>query len=250
MNFLDIYCIQGLGNTVSNFLDVADEQRLDSVCKDVRAFNREYVYPIYEVLDAVDIASISPSKYHTQSYIQKLAPFTKHLYMYHCDHASHLPAIEDMPRLEELVFAVPLHVDVTNGQIHPFTHVRWIELQDFLSSLFDVKNKVKSVMVVPGPMYLHRCTPGTNTILSSQVLDDETEASHLRFYRTLRMPPMLTLAAVVSPTFCLEKLHIPRELMSLGARILSNDIMTLDVSEWDMNHDGPASFLLDLDRMN
>ena len=246
MNFLDIYCIQGLGNTISNFLDISDEQFLDSVCKDVRSFNREYVYPTYPVLNATEIASISPSKYHTQSYIRKLAPFTKQLFLYHTDHYAHLPEIEDMPLLEELVFAIPLHMDVTNGQLHPLTQVRWTELQEFLESLFRVENKVKSILVVPGPMYLHRCTPGTWNVVSSQRLDDETEASHVRFYRRFHMPPVITLAPQMSPTFHVEKLHIPREMMTLAARIFSTDIPGLDVSEWDMHHDGPASYLLDL----
>lgn len=253
MNLLDIYCIQGLGNTVSDFLDIADEQSLDSVCKDIRQFNREYVYPLYTSMYTCDIAEMSPSAFRTQLYLDKIAPFLKDLKMFDSSYLVHIPAIEVMPNLEELVYSIPLHVDVTNGRIHPLTEMYWQEIQNFLASLFHDKNKLKSVTIVPGRIELHRCVPGTWNVLESQVLDDETEASHARFYRKLAMPPLVDLvpkAFFDSTTFVLEKLHMPRELMSLSARVLTNHLDTLDVSTWDTVHDGPASFLLDLDLLN
>lgn len=254
MNLLDVFCIQGLGNTISDFLDIADEQSFDSTCKDVRQFNREYVYPLYTSMYTCDIAEMSPSSFRTQLYLDKVAPFLKDLKMFDCPHALRIPEIETMSNLEELVYSVPMHVDVTNGRIHPLTEMYWQDIQNFLASLFRVKNKVKSVTIVPGRIELHRCVPGTWNVLESQTLDDETEASHARMYRRLRMMSIVDLVLrqefVDSTTFVLEKLHMPREMMSLSARVLTNHLETLDVSTWDTAHDGPASFLLDLDLLN
>ena len=254
MNLLDVYCIQGLGNTISDFLDIADEQSIDSVCKDIRQFNREYVYPLYTTMYTCDIAEMSPSSFRTQLYLDKIAPFLKDLKMFDCSSALRIPEIETMPNLEEFVYSVPMHIDVTNGRIHPLTEMYWQDIQNFLASLFRVKNKLKSVTVVPGRIELHRCVPGTWNVLESQVLDDETEASHARLYRRLGMQPVVDLVLrqefVDSTTLVLEKLHMPRELMSLSARVLTNHLETLNVSTWDTAHDGPASFLMDLDLLN
>jgi hypothetical protein len=254
MNFLDIYCIQGLGNTISDLLDIADDQALDSTCKDVRQFNREYVYPLYTSLYTREIATMSPSSFRTQLYMKKLGPFIKDLKIFESAHFVRIPLIEFMPNLEEVVYAVPLHIDVTNGRIHPVTEMHWQDIQNFLASLFREKNKVKSVTIVPGAIQLHRCVPATWDVLESQTFDDETEASHARLYRKLAMPPLVSLAPhmelYMSTTFQLEKLHMPRELMSLTARIYTNHLESLDVTTWDTAHDGPVSFLLDLDLLN
>jgi hypothetical protein len=89
MDFLDVYCQPLIGYTIDGFLGVEDEIRFDATNKEVRAFKREWVYPMYREIDIDALTEECENLEWVKLYLQKMNPYVEKV---DCRHNFPLPA--------------------------------------------------------------------------------------------------------------------------------------------------------------
>lgn len=247
MDFLnDLYLSPLIGYTIDSFLGVEDETRFDATNKEVRAFKREWVYPMYRDLDFDELVGSCENTEWAASYLQKMNGYFETIECRRNDRGFKLPSARKFTKLRKLTFAVPLILDVTRQSIHIDTYRIWGSVDRFLQSICVFPNKLESVRIVPGIIKLVRTDPDTGDYVSEHILNDRSEGTHMRYYRRFGAPVLLMFAmpSAVPIQFHAKDIHLPSWLMSFKTRIQIQKHATY--TDWDQTSEGTASAFLDL----
>ena len=240
MDFLDVYCQPLIGYTIDGFLGVEDEIRFDATNKEVRAFKREWVYPMYREIDLDALTEECENLEWAKLYLQKMNPYVEKVECRHNVYDFQLPTVRKMVKLRKITFAVPLILDVTFGSIHPNTYRIWATVDRFMQSLATTPNKVERVTIVPGVIKLVRTNMQTREYTDEKVIYDCAEGTHLRYYRRFGLPVVLMFSIPKESHFHVKSFKCPSWVMSIGTR------EKIQHTNWDTQEEGVGSMFLDL----
>lgn len=247
MDFLDLYCQPLIGYTIGSYLSVEDDARMDATCTDIRAFHREYAYPMFRILNLDELLDACSTERWATGYLRKMSPYLYQITSRKNELGFRIPSIHRLPELRHLTLAIPLILDVTFNRIHPNTHHVWSNFNMFLGSLGRYPNKLETLTIVPGVIKMVRTDPITNEYIDEHNIEDYHEGSHLAIYRRFGMPVMLTFfisSAETASNFTLQCLHAPSYLMALATKKAIQDHCIY--SDWNRIDEGVGSLIIDL----
>lgn len=233
---LRAYSQLGVGQSISDYLNVRDEMALDCTCKTIYESNRAHVYPYYDHVHLDEVASGHSDEIMT-AYLRKLTPYLRCITSEYNHRRILIPLIGELPKLEEVRYAVPLILDVTMRQIHPDTYRFWIRLRAFLNSVAHTPNQLKKLEIVPGEVVLVHTNPLEQEYLDEHSLHDNTEGSHLHAFRFFQMPLLFILDYPEKIQHI--QLHAPTYIMNLGSKKFVH-------TEWSDMSTGALSRMLEL----
>lgn len=240
MDFLDVYCQPLIGYTIDSFLGVEDEIRFDATNKEVRAFKREWVYPMYRTMDIDVLVETCENIEWAKLYLRKMNPYLTKVECPHNLHDFQLPTIRNMSKLREITFAVPLIIDVNMGIIHMHTYQIWSSIDRFLQSIAVTPNSVEIVNIVPGVMKLIRTDVESGDTLHEKIIYDTSEGTHLRYYRRFGLPVVLMFTLPKDNCFGAKVFKCPSCVISYATRQKTRSI------DWGTQDEGVGSLFLDL----
>ena len=235
MSFESVYFIPNVGNLIGSFLCIEDELRLDSTSKSIRQFHREWVYPMYRLLNVDDIYAEASSSRAACKYLTKMSPYAETVECFRNQHGAKLPGLRCLPKLRDITFAIPLIIDTTLRRIHPNTQELWASVNMFINSVVTQEHTLEKINIIPGVIIVVRSDPGSNEYLEEHILEDMTEGSHLQIFRRYQFPVTLHIPRTVREV----DITIPLQIASLATK-------NKNFTSWSVHETGIASALLDL----
>lgn len=247
--FLDVFTIPGIAHTLWSYLTVEDELRYDSTCKDVRTVHREFVYRGETILDYDRIADECENCIAIESQIGKRKKYATEIIW----HGLFWRGSDDIditlsPNLKVLNLCIPIDIDVTRSRIMDSTHEMCAIVNRCINQICNTPNNIQSIIVRPGTVTLFKFNLDTEESILKWSVFDCCEGSHLKLYKKFGMPVFID---IVTPNpeevhLVAKRAYLPRALMSLGSRILLNDIPGTALVDWDDEDEGIVGMFVDL----
>lgn len=233
-SFEDVYLIPNVGAAIHGYLSTEDEARMDSTSNEIRAYHREWVYPMHRTIDIDKLYDGAPT-FVASKYLTKMSRYVEHIHCRRNECGVKLPRITCLPKLKTLTFAVPTILDTTLRRLHPNTHMLWSSVDTFLASVLRRHRYLEKIHIIPGVVILARTDVISGDYLEEHILEDTTEGSHLQIFRRFQMP-----VHIIMPYHAREiDIKFPFQLASLASK-------NLGYTDWSVHETGIASVLLDL----
>lgn len=247
--FLDVFTIPGIAHNLWSYLNAEDEVCYDSTCKDVRIVHREFVYKGEPCLDYDDVAQYTENCAAIQSHINKRKKYATELIWQGLDwRTSDDIDITLSPNLKVLDIRIPIDIDVTRSTIMDSTHEICAIVNRCINQICNTSNIIQNVMVRPGAITLCKFNLDTDEPILTRTIFDYCEGSHLKLYKKFGMPVFIDIV-IPNPEevhLIAKRVYLPRALMSLGSRILLNDVPNTALVDWDDEDEGEVGMMVDL----